>query len=159
MINKSATEARGQIARIKNLATRILEDHDLTLGQKIREIFREQGVTITAILTAVGLAISTIVGFATRTVASVLPKPAPTPSPPSGGGVREWIEKTLKNLASVLKKLGIKVGAALPGIIGAVLTWVLNLLSKTVGFMSEHLWTLFLVAGGLLLAKTKNILS
>ena len=36
-------------------------DKDTSLGEKIRTLFREQGITITSILTAIGMAIGVIV--------------------------------------------------------------------------------------------------
>ena len=41
---------------------------------------------------------------------------------------------------------------ALPGIIGSVLSWLLNVASKTVGWLAEHVWALALTVGALLLA-------
>ena len=36
-------------------------DKDISLAEKIRTLFREQGITITSILTAIGMAISVLV--------------------------------------------------------------------------------------------------
>ena len=48
-------------------------------------------------------------------------------------GLKEWIRNKLKALASLLGKLGMKAAEALPGIIGVIISWVLNRASDVVG--------------------------
>ena len=43
-----------------------------------------------------------------------------------GSGAREWIKNKLKALLQLLGKLVDKALAALPGIIGLILSWILN---------------------------------
>ena len=69
--------------------------------------------------------------------------------PPGGGGAtsgggepptkdekdaKEWLRNKLKALASLLKRLGVKAKGALPGIIGAIISWVLNRAAEVVGW-------------------------
>ena len=122
-------------------------EKDVKLSENIWTLFREQGVTIVSILTAISLAISTIAAFATG-VGSVRLTPTPQP-PPGNGGVKDWMEKTLKNLSNLLKKLGLKALDALPCIIGGVLSWLLTNLSIAVGWLAEHVW-LFVTGVGAL---------
>ena len=49
-----------QVARIKQTLEKVL-DKDTSLAEKIRILFREQGITIFSILTALSMNISTIV--------------------------------------------------------------------------------------------------
>ena len=103
-------------------------------------------MTITAVLTAFGLLISTLVGFLTgggggRADSSGKP-------PKDEKGARAWVKKQLKRLANFLKSLGGKVGAALPGIIGSLVSWLFGLLGKTAGWLAEHLWLLLVFVGG-----------
>ena len=56
--NKAAL--RSQINRILETIRRLLHE-DKTLAERIRTLFREQGITIASILTAIGMAISTLV--------------------------------------------------------------------------------------------------
>ena len=51
---------RSQISRIRETLHRILHE-DKTLAERIKTLFREQGITIVSILTALGMIISTIV--------------------------------------------------------------------------------------------------
>ena len=57
----------------------------------------------------------------------------------------------LKSIANVLGKLGDKLLAALPGIIGGIVSWLLNMMSGAVGWMAEHLWVFVSGIGALLL--------
>ena len=51
---------RNQITSFKETIVKVL-DKDTSLGEKIRTLFREQGITIASILTAVGMAIGVLV--------------------------------------------------------------------------------------------------
>ena len=55
------------------------------------------------------------------------------PPPKDEKGLKEWIRSKLKALASLLEKLGIKAAEALAGIIGGIITWVLNNAKDVVG--------------------------
>ena len=48
------------------------------------------------------------------------------PPPEDEKGLKEWIRNKLKALASLLGRLGIKSSEALPGIIGGIISWILN---------------------------------
>ena len=50
---------------------------------------------------------------------------AATPSKPlSQDGAKEWVKKQLHNLAKLLANLAGKAAAALPGIIGSIVSWL-----------------------------------
>ena len=81
--NKAAL--RSQINRIRETIRRLLHE-DKTLAERIRTLFREQGITIVSILTAIGMAISTLVLALTGGGAGGTTSPAPKPS--DNGGSR-----------------------------------------------------------------------
>ena len=144
---------RSQISRIRETINRLINE-DTTLAERIRTLFREQGITIVSILTALGMVISTLVLAVSGGSAAVVP-----PTPPSKGGLREWVKKYLHALGRVLAKLAAKAGAALPGIIGSVVGWLLNLLSKTAGWLASNLWALMLAVGSILLIAAREWLA
>ena len=82
------------------------------------------------------------------------------PLPRDEKGLKEWIKSKLKALSSPLGKLGVKAAEALPGIIGAILSWILNKAANVVSWVSQNLWTLVAGIGGLLytymVTKSKN---
>ena len=143
---------RSQISRIRETINRLINE-DTTLAERIRTLFREQGITIVSILTALGMVISTLVLAISGGSAVVVP------TPPSKGGLREWVKKYLHALGRVLAKLAAKAGAALPGIIGSVVGWLLNLLSKTAGWLASNLWALMLAVGSILLITAREWLA
>ena len=51
---------KNQITSFKETIVKVL-DKDTSLGEKIRTLFREQGITIASILTAIGMAIGVLV--------------------------------------------------------------------------------------------------
>ena len=124
-------------------------DKDTSLGEKIRTLFREQGITIASILTAIGMAIGVLVeallpggGGAAVTSGG--------PPPKDEKGLKEWVRSKLKALTSLLGKLGMKAAEALPGIIGGIISWILNRAKDVVGWVSQNLWALIVGIGGLI---------
>ena len=53
-------------------------------------------------------------------------------------------------MASLLEKLGMKAAESLPGIIGGIISWVLNRVKDVVGWVSQNLWALVVGIGGLI---------
>ena len=139
--------------RLKNQITSFCEtiakvlDKDTSLGEKIRALFREQRITIASILMAIGMAIGVL-------VKALLPGGAAVASgggePPSKDekGLKEWVRSKLKALASLLGRLGMKAAEALPGIIGGIISWILNTAKDVVGWVSQNLWALVVGIGG-----------
>ena len=148
---------RSQISRIRETLYRIL-NKDKTLAERIKTLFREQGITITSILTALGMTISTIVLALTGGSGggAAPPQPPQPPQPPDKGGVKEWLKKHLQSLGRVLAKLAGKAAAALPEIIGSIVSWLLSLLGKTAIWLAGNLWAVLLAVGGLLLVAARE---
>ena len=126
--------------RFKNQITSFHEtiakalDKGTSLGEKIRTLFREQGITIASILTAIGMAIGVV-------VEAILPRRGGAatasggPPPKDEKGLKEWVRSKLKALAYLLGRLGIKAAEALPGIIGGIISWILNRAKDVVGWV------------------------
>ena len=137
LLSQNRKELASQFSRIRQTVEKIL-DEDLSLREKLKLVFREHGLTITAVLTSIGLIISTIVTALTGGVGS------PTP-PKNPNKLKEWVKNKLKALARLLGRLAGKAAAALPGIIGSIIAGVLNFLKKVVTAAAEHVW-LFLLS-------------
>ena len=115
-------------------------DKDTSLGEKIRTLFREQGITIASILTAIGMAIRVLVeALLPGGGGAVTLGGGGEPPPKDEKGLKEWIRNKLKALASLLGRLGIKAAEALPGIIGGIISWILNRAKDVVGWVSQNL--------------------
>ena len=140
-----------QIYQIRESITKFLNKETGNLAERVRTLFKEQGVTIVSILTAVGMVIGVL-------IEALLGGPSTTSTPTSQstttsdkkGGAREWIKDKLKALSSLLGKLTAKAGAALPGIIGSIVAWLLNPAKEVVGWLSNNLWALITGVGVLI---------
>ena len=129
--------------RLKNQITSFCEtiakvlDSNTSLAEKIRTLFREQAITIASILTDIGMAIGVLVeallpggGGGTGSTSAVGGEP-----PKDEKGLKQWIRSKLKALASLLGRFGIKAAEALPGIIGGIISWILNRAKDVVGWV------------------------
>ncbi|VDH90994.1 Hypothetical predicted protein [Mytilus galloprovincialis] len=154
-ININREKLRSQLVRFKQTIHKMLNE-DKTLGERIRTLFREQGITIVSVLTAFGMIIGVIVE--TFTGGTTSPSPAPSPSPPSKGGVQDWIKKQLKNLGKLLSFLAGKLAAALPGIIGSILSWLLTATKDVVNWFANNLWALLILVVSLLFTAARDYL-
>ena len=139
-----------QIYQIRESIMKFL-DKETSLSERIRTLFREQGITIVSILTALGMTIGVL-------IEALLGGPSTTSTPTSQstttsdnkGGAREWIKSKLKALSQLLGKLADKVLASLPGIIGSIISWILNRAKEVIGWLSQNLWALITDVGVLI---------
>jgi hypothetical protein len=155
---------------IKVLFDNTLVREDLTGLEKIAEFLQKPIVIIGTALASVAAVIAGIV----QTIVNAVkppgaagppgqpgpqgePGPQGQPGPegevgPKGdaGGptdtVAEWVKDKLRELAELLKKLAVKIAAAIPGIIGSVLSWVFNKAADLFTLVAEHVWILVIVA-------------
>ena len=129
---------KNQITSFKETIAKVL-DKDTSLGEKIRTLFREQGITIASRLMAIGMAIGVL-------VEALLPSSGGAATASGGGGepppkdekgLKGWIRNKLKSLASLLGRLGMKAAEALFGIIGGIISWILKVQMKCFFFIPE----------------------
>ena len=143
-------EASKQINQIRGSITKFLDKEMGTLGERIRTLFKEQGITIVSILTAVGMAIGVLIEALLGVPGASTPTSQSTTTSDKKGGAREWIKNKLKALSQLLGKLADKALASLPGIISSILSWILNRAKEVVGWLSNNLWALITGVGVLI---------
>ena len=139
-----------QIYQIRESIMKFLDKETGTLGERIRTLFKEQGITIISILTAVGMVIGVLIEALLGGPSTSTPTSQSTTKSDKKGGAREWIKNKLKALSSLFGKLAAKAGAALPGIIGSIVAWLLNHAKEVVGWLSQNLWALITGVGVLI---------
>ena len=140
-----------QIYKIRESIMKFLDKETGTLGERIRTLFKEQGITIVSFLTALGMTLGVL-------LEALLGGPSTTSTPTSQitttsdkkGGAREWIKNKLKALSQLPGKLVDKALASLPGIIGSIISWILNRAKEVVGWLSQNLWALITGVGVLI---------
>ena len=148
------------IYQIRESIMKFLDKETGTLGERIRTLFKEQGITIISILTALGMALGVLIETLLGGSSESTPTSQSTTTSDKKGGAREWIKNKLKALSSLLGKLAAKAGATLPGIIGSIVAWLLNRAKEVVGWLSQNLWALITGIGVLIytyfMTKTKR---
>ena len=139
-----------QIYQIRESIMKFLDKEMGTLGERIRTLFKEQGITIVSILTAVGMTIGVLIEALLGGPTTSTPTSQSTTTSDKKGGAREWIKNKLKALSQLLGELADKALASLPGIIGSIISWILNRAKEVVGWLSQNLWALITGVGVLI---------
>ena len=139
-----------QIYQIRESIMKFLDKETGTLGERIRTLFKEQGITIVSILTAVGMAIGVLIEALIGGSSASAPTSQSTTTSDKKSGAREWLKSKLEALSQLLGKLADKALASLPGIIGSIISWILNRAKEVVGWLSQNLWALITGVGVLI---------
>ena len=149
-----------QIYQIRESIMKFLDKETGTLGERIRTLFKEQGITIISILTALGMTLGVFIEALLGGPSASTPTTQSTTTSDKKGGAREWIKNKLKALSQLLGKLADKALASLPGIIGSIISWILNRAKEMIGWLSQNLWALITGVGVLIytyfMTKTKR---
>ena len=130
---RGAAEARvaernEELARLQTLVDE--RERALPLSERVKEIFKKNGVTLTAIFSAAGITIGSVVSAITKTLKSM--------GKAMGGG---------------LKEAGSELGSLLPGLIGQIVSFLFKTAGQAVGFLTEHTWLLILAAVAFIFEK------
>ena len=100
-INLLKGRLKNQITSFHKTIANVL-DKDTSLAEKIRTLFREQGITIASIRTAIGMAIGVLVEALLPGGGGAAASGGGEPPPKDEAGLKEWIRNKLKALASLL---------------------------------------------------------
>ena len=130
-------EASKQINQIRESIAKFLDKEKGTLGETIRTLFNEQGVTIVSILTTIGMILGVLIEALLGGPSASTPTSGGTSGGDKKGGARQWIKDKLKALSQLLGKLADKALASLPGIIDPR-KWLVGCL-RTCGHLSQAL--------------------
>ena len=127
--------AEGRVAErqeeLARLQTQIDErERALPLRERVKEIFKKYGVTVTAIVLAAGVTIGAVVGAITNA-----------------------LKATGKALGKGLKDIGSKLASALPGFIGSIVSFLFKAAGQAIGFLAEHTWLIILAVVAFLVEK------
>ena len=81
-----------QIYQIKESIMKFLDKETGTLGERIRTLFKEQGITIVSILTALGMTLGVLIEALLGGSRTSTPTSQSTTTSDKNGGTREWIK-------------------------------------------------------------------
>ena len=102
----------------RNQENEALEE-SLPLKERIKEIFKKHGFTAIAVATAVGTVIGVIVS-----------------------NLKAGLTQVAKGVGNGLKELGKKLGEILPGMIGAIASFIFRTAGEVIGFLAKNAWLL-----------------
>ena len=100
-------ETSKQINQIRESITKFLDKEMGTLGERIRTLFKEQGITIVSILTDVGMAIGVLIEalLGGPSVSTTTSTSGGTSGGDKKGGAREWRKKQIKSSITTTRKI------------------------------------------------------
>ena len=116
-----------QIERLEAENERLGEQNEelfsrMSLRDKVKYIFKKYGLTIFGVLAAVGTVIGVIVS-----------------------NLKAGLTKVAKGVGDGLKDIGKKLGQILPGMVGAIVSFLFRAAGEAVGFLAKHAWLLIML--------------
>ena len=105
----------------------------MSLRDRVKLIFKKYGFTVFAVVSAAGLVIGVVVS-----------------------NLKKGLTSLGKGVGGALKNIGKKIGEILPGMIGAIASFVFKTAGEAVGFLAKHAWLLILAAVTIMIEKLKK---
>ena len=130
-IDANIEEQQNEISRLE-AENEIIEER-MSLRDRVKLIFKKYGFTVFAVVSAVGLVIGVIVS-----------------------NLKKGLTSLGKGVGGALKNIGKKIGEILPGMIGAIASFVFKTAGEAVGFLVKHAWLLILAAVTIMIKKLKK---
>ena len=94
-----------QIYQIRESIMKFLNKETGTLGERIRTLFKEQGITIISILTALGMTLGVLLEALLGGPRTSTPTLQSTTTSDKKGGAREWIKKQIESSITTTRKI------------------------------------------------------
>ena len=130
-IDAVTEEQQNEISRLE-AENEIIEER-MSLRDRVKLIFKKYGFTVFAVVSAVGLVIGVIVS-----------------------NLQKGLTSLGKGVGGALKNIGKKIGEILPGMIGAIASFIFKTAGEAVGFLAKHAWLLILAAVTIMIEKFKK---
>ena len=130
-IDAGIEEQRNEISRLET-ENDIIEER-MSLRDRVKSIFKKYGFTVFAVVSAVGLVIGVIVN-----------------------NLKKGLTSLGKGVGGALKNIGKKIGEILPGMIGAIASFIFKTAGEAVGFLAKNAWLLILAAVRFMIEKFKK---
>ena len=130
-IDANIEEQQSEISRLEAENERIEER--MSLRDRVKLIFKKYGFTVFAVVSAVGLVIGVVVS-----------------------NLKKGLTSLGKGVGGALKNIGKKIEEILPGMIGAIASFVFKTAGEVVGFLAKHAWLLILAAVTIMIEKLKK---
>ena len=131
-------EIQQQIERLEAENERLGERNEeifsrMSMRDKVKYIFKKYGLTVFGVLAAVGTVIWVIVS-----------------------NLKAGLTKVAKGVGNELKDIGTKLGQILPGMVGAIVSFLFRAAGEAVGFLAKHAWLLIMLVVTFAVEQFKN---
>ena len=130
-IDRDIDQQRDTIDRLER-ENEVIEER-LSLRDRVKAIFKKYGFTAFAVLSAVGAVIGVIVS-----------------------NLKSGLSRLGKGVGNGLKAIGKKLGEILPGMIGAIASFIFRTAGEAIGFLAKNAWLLIVGVIVYFVEKVKN---
>ena len=130
-IDANIKEQQNEISRLEAENEHIEER--MSLRDRVKLIFKKYGFTVFAVVSAVGLVIGVIMS-----------------------NLKNGLTSLGKGVGGALKNIGKKIGEILPGMVGAIASFIFKTAGEAVGFLAKNAWLLILAAVTIMIEKLKR---
>ena len=130
-IDRNIDHQREEIENLER-ENEVIEER-LPLRDKVKAIFKKYGFTAFAVLSAVGAVIGVIVS-----------------------NLRSGLSRLGKGVGNGLKAIGKKLGQILPGMVGAIASFIFRTAGEAIGFLAKNAWLLIVAVVVYFVEKVKN---
>ena len=130
-IDRNIDQQREEIDQLER-ENEVIEER-LSLRDRVKAIFKKYGFTAFAVLSAVGAVIGVIVS-----------------------NLKSGLSKLGKGVGNGLKAIGKKLGEILPGMVGAIASFIFKTAGEAIGFLAKNAWLLIVGAIVYFVEQFKN---
>ena len=130
-IDRNIEQQRDEIENLER-ENEVIEER-MSLRDRVKAIFKKYGFTAFAVLSAVGAVIGVIVS-----------------------NLKSGLSKLGKGVGNGLKAIGKKLGEILPGMIGAIASFIFKTAGEVIGFLAKNAWLLIVAVVVYFVEKVKN---
>ena len=130
-IDRNIEQQREEIENLER-ENEVIEER-MSIRDRVKAIFKKYGFTAFAVLSAVGAVIGVIVS-----------------------NLKSGLSKLGKGIGNGFKALGKKLGEILPGMIGAIASFIFKTAGEAIGFLAKNAWLLIVAVVVYFIEKVKN---
>ena len=130
-IDRDIEQQREEIENLER-ENEVIEER-LSLRDRVKAIFKKYGFTVFAVLSAVGAVIGVIVS-----------------------NLKSGLSKLGKGVGNGFKAIGKKLGEILPGMVGAIASFIFKTAGEAIGFLAKNAWLLIVAVVVYFVEQVKN---
>ena len=130
-IDRNIDQQREEIDNLER-ENEVIEER-MSIRDRVKAIFKKYGFTAFAVLSAVGAVIGVIVS-----------------------NLKSGLSKLGKGVGNGLKAIGKKLGEILPGMVGAIASFIFKTAGEAIGFLAKNAWLLIVAVVVYFVEQVKN---